>query len=116
MGKEFASIALIEDVACENSTIFSLVGDPDRCFAAFNGLLEKQVFTKCRFEGYCQPAINMYYRLAPQKGMVILSYKDLETEVGHKYYVFPDSLMELSADANSITFNAVKELDYSLWT
>lgn len=116
MGKEFAGIALVEDVANENSNIFSIVNDPERCRLAFNGLLEKQIYKKCKFEGYCLPAINMFYRLAPQRGMVILSYKDLQSEAGHKYYVFQDSILEITADSNSVTFTAVQDINYDIWS
>lgn len=115
MGTEFATLALVEDVATDNSNVLAIVNDPERCKRAFNGLLEKQVFAKCKYEGYCIPAINMFYRLAPQRGMVILSYKDLETDIGHKYYILQDNILEITAKPDSITFTAVQDIDYSLW-
>ncbi len=115
MGSEFATLALVEDVAGDNSNALAIVNDPERCRIAFNGLLEKQVFAKCKYEGYCIPAISMFYRLAPQRGMVILSYKDLETDIGHKYYLLKDSIMEITAKPDSITFTSVSDIDYSLW-
>ena len=113
--REFAKQALAGEVLSENSEIFTLIKDPERSKNAVNKLLEKQILAKSPVVGFLQPGITMFYRLAPQKGMFILSYTDLETKNGKKYYVFPNSIIEVTADRNSLTFTAAQDIDYSLW-
>lgn len=115
LNREFAKQALSGELSSENSEILSMIKDPERCKNAINSLIAKQVLAKSPVVGFLQPGIAMFYRLAPQKGMFILSYSDLETKAGHKYYVFPSSILEVFADRNSLTFTAVKDIDYSLW-
>lgn len=116
LSREFAQQALSGELSSENSEILTMIKDPERCKNAINRLIEKQVLAKSSAVGFLQPGITMFYRLAPQKGLFILSYSDLETKEGHKYYVFPNSIIEVFADRNSLTFTAVKDIDYSLWT
>lgn len=113
--REFAKQALAGEVLSENSDIFGFINDPERCRIAINKLIEKQILAKSSVFGYLQPGITMFYRLAPQKGMFILSYSNLETKIGHKYYVFPNSILEVTVDRSSLTFTAVKDIDYSPW-
>ena len=115
LNREFAQQALSGELTSENSDILTMIKDPDRCKNAINKLIEKQILAKSSAVGYLQPGITMFYRLAPQKGMFILSYSDFETKGGHKYYVFPNSILEVFADRNSLTFTSVKDIDYSLW-
>ncbi len=113
--REFAKQALVGEVVSKNSEIFALMNDPERCKDIINKLIEKQILAKSSIDGYLQPGVTMFYRLAPQNGMFILSYSDLESKIGHKYYVFPNSLLEITADRNTLTFSATRDLDYSLW-
>ena len=116
LNREFAKEALAGEVLSENSDVFTLIKDPERSKNAVNKLLEKQILAKSPVVGYLQPGITMFYRLAPQKGMFILSYQDIETKRGHKYYIFPNSIIEVTADRNSLTFTAAQDIDYSLWS
>ena len=115
INREFAKQVLAGEVLSENSEVLTLIKDPERCKNAVNKLIEKQILAKSQIKGYLQPGITMFYRLAPQKGMFILSYSDLETKKGKKYYVFPNSIIEVTADRNSLTFSAAQDIDYSLW-
>ena len=116
LNREFAKEALAGEILGGNSDVFTFIKDPERCKNAFNKLLEKQILAKSPIKGYLQPGITMFYRLAPQKGMFVLSYSDLETKKGKKYYVFPNSILEVTADRNSLTFTAAQDIDYSLWS
>ena len=55
--REFAKQALAGEVLSENSEIFTLIKDPERCKNAINRLIEKQVLAKCAVIGYLQPGI-----------------------------------------------------------
>lgn len=116
LGRDFATMAFADDVVLNNSEIFDFVKDSDRCRKAMDTLVAKGVFAKGFIEGYYQPGRVMIEKLAPQRGMFIVSYGDLSEGIGHKYYVFPNSILEVTADKNSVTFTSVRDLNYTLWT
>ncbi len=112
---DFGLLAFADDVLDGNSETISFISDPERIYRAIDGLINKHVLVKSPIAGYLQPDSVVFNCLAPQKGMFIISYSDIATKEGHKYYVFPESILELSVDRNSITFTNVDQLDFSLW-
>ena len=112
---DFGILAFADDVLEGNSETISLISDPERIYRAIDGLMNKHILVKSPIAGYLQPDSVVFNCLAPQKGMFIISYSDIATKEGHKYYVFPESILELSVDRDSVTFTNVENLDFSLW-
>ena len=81
----------------------------------FGNAVEPMVEAALYAERY-KPDIVYYYKLAPSKNMVMLSYCNVETGLGHKYYIFTDSIMAITADKNSVTFSQARDINLSLFS
>ena len=115
LNKEFAKIALVGEIAGKSSEIIDFIKDSERIKIAINGLINKHVITKSTILDYYEPSLSFFNFLCPQNNMFILSYSDISNKKGHKYYVFPNSILEITVDRNSITFTSVNEFDFSVW-
>ena len=115
LNKDFAKIALAEEVTSKSSETIDFFKDSKRLKEAIYSLIKKQVIVKSSVVDFWEPSLVFFNFLAPQSNMFILSYNDLASRIGHKYYVFPNSIIEINSYRNSITFTSVEDFDYSLW-
>lgn len=115
LGREFATLAMTEDIS-SSSELFNLLDNPYKFQAAIDKLISKKVLARANQPGRYKPDIVYYYKLAPSKNMVMLSYCNVETGLGHKYYIFTDSIMAITADKNSVTFSQARDINLSLFS
>lgn len=114
-GNDGILVALMANKLVENKKCLEMLENPDLMQKAWNGLLEKNIIEKYDGEVWFVPGKTMKTKLAPYTSMINIRYTDAESGKSFKYYVFPDVMLQLTANEQEITFTQVSDMDYSVW-
>lgn len=107
--------SLINEEVCGCSELKALLNEPLRCKNLFESLVRKEVLEESEKSGYFIPGKIMLSKLMPNKNMMNLAFADSGSGISYKYYIFPDSMLEITVERGGLAFTQVSDLNYSVW-